>query len=154
TPGDWTWSYHRSPEELIANRRAALEKFLADYAAGLRAGRYLAGELPRLPLAANSFGLAVCSHLLFLYSELLDREFHVQSIRELCRVAAEVRVFPLLTLRREPSGHLAAVRDALAADGWRSEVVPVNYELQRGGNEMLKLFRSPRQPAGACAGRC
>src|SRR5258705_8970220 len=31
TPGDWTWSYHHSPDDLLANRRAALEAFLTDY---------------------------------------------------------------------------------------------------------------------------
>src|SRR4051794_16355418 len=35
TPGDWTWDYHRDPDDLLANRRAALETFLADYERGL-----------------------------------------------------------------------------------------------------------------------
>jgi hypothetical protein len=142
TPDDWTWSYHRDPDDLLANRRAALERFLADYERGLREGRYLAGELPCLPFASSSFGLAVCSHLLFLYSDLLTEEFHIRGVRELCRVAREVRIFPLLTLARKPSPHLAAVRAALKADGWSAEVVRVDYELQRDGNQMLRVFRA------------
>jgi hypothetical protein len=142
TPDDWTWSYHRDPDDLLANRRAALESFLADYERGLRDCRYVVGELPSLPFASGSFRLAVCSHLLFLWSALLSESFHIESLRELCRVAHEVRVFPLLTLRREPSPHLDAVRSALDAEGWTSEVVRVNYELQRGGNEMLRVFRA------------
>ena len=142
TPNDWTWSYHQGPDDLLANRRAALESFLADYECGLRDHRYIVGELPLLPFASRSFRLAVCSHLLFLYSDLLSEAFHIQSLRELCRVAHEVRVFPLLTLRREPSPHLATVRSALGAEGWTSEVVCVNYELQRGGNQMLRVFRA------------
>jgi hypothetical protein len=142
TPGDWTWSYHRDPDRLLANRRAALESFLADYEHGLRDRRYIVGELPSLPFASGSFRLAVCSHLLFLYSGLLSEAFHIESLRELCRVAHEVRVFPLLTLRREPSPHLAAVQAALDAEGWTSEAVRVNYELQRGGNQMLRVFRA------------
>jgi len=141
TPDDWTWSYHRDPDHLLANRRAALESFLADYERGLRGCRYV-GRLPSLPFAAGSFRLAVCSHLLFLWSALLSESFHIESLRELCRVAYEVRVFPLLTLRREPSPHLAAVRSALDAEGWTTEVVRVNYELQRGGNQMLRVFRA------------
>jgi hypothetical protein len=144
TPEDWTWSYHRDPDDLLAHRVAALERFLADYEVGRAEGRYLAGELPELPFANEAFGLAVCSHLLFLYSDLLSEEFHVRSVRELCRVAREVRIFPLLTLQRERSPHLAAVRVALGA-GWSSEVVRVEYELQRGGHEMLRLFR-PSDP--------
>lgn len=46
----------------------------------------------------RSFDLAVCSHLLFLYSEHLSEDFHVESIKELCRVAGEARIFPLLEL--------------------------------------------------------
>ncbi len=142
TPDDWTWAYHCNPEDLAANRRAALERFLADYDAGLRERRYQVGELPELPFASNAFGLAVCSHLLFLYSDLLSESFHVRSVKELCRVAREVRLFPLLTLAGQPSPHLAAVRSSLAAEGWASEVVRVPYELQRGGNEMLRCFRA------------
>lgn len=141
TPDDWTWTYHRNPDDLCANRRAALERFLADYDAGKREQRYVVGELPALPFPANKFGLAVCSHLLFLYSDLLSAEFHVLSVRELCRVAREVRIFPLLSLDAEPSPHVAAVQTALATEGWKSEVVSVDYELQRGGNEMLRVFR-------------
>ena len=142
TPADWTWSFHCDPDDLLANRRAAIEMFLADYEAGLRERRYVVGELPSLPFDSGSFGLAVCSHLLFLYSDLLSEAFHIRSVRELCRVAREVRLFPLLTLRREPSPHIAAVRSALEAEGWTSEIVCVNYELQRGGNQMLRVFRA------------
>jgi len=141
TPDDWTWTYHRDPDDLLANRRSALEIFLADYERGLREQRYLAGELPSLPFPSASFRLAVCSHLLFLYSDLLSQDFHIRSVLELCRVAKEVRIFPLLTLRREPSRYLAPVRAALSAAGWATEIVSVNYELQRGGNQMLKIFR-------------
>lgn len=143
TPDDWTWSFHRDPDDLLTNRRAALEEFLTDYESGLLEGRYVAGELPKLPFEAGSFGLAVCSHLLFLYSDLLNLGFHVHALRELCRVAGEVRVFPLLTLKREPSPHLTEVRAALEKEGWMNEVVRVNYELQRGANQMLRVWRRP-----------
>ncbi|MCP5527356.1 MAG: SAM-dependent methyltransferase [Verrucomicrobiales bacterium] len=142
TPDRWVWGYHRDPDGLLRHRRAALEGFLADYDHGKRAGRYLVAGLPELPFGARRFRFAVCSHLLFLYSEQLSAGFHVRSIRELCRVADEVRVFPLLNLAGEPSPHLEAVRRTLAEDGWKSDVVRVDYELQRGGNEMLRLFRA------------
>jgi len=142
SPEDWTWGFHRDPDDLCANRRTALERFLADYDQGKRERRYLTGELPELPFDSNSFGLAVCSHLLFLYSDLLSEEFHVRAVLELCRVAEEVRIFPLLTLARKPSPHLEAVRRAVEAQDWTSRVEQVNYELQRGGNEMLRIVRN------------
>ena len=140
TPEDWVWGYHRNPEELLSSRRAALERFLADYEQGAQAQRYIVGELPSLPFENGTFALALCSHLLFLYSELLSEEFHIQAVKELLRVAEEVRIFPLLTLAREPSPHLAAVRAALHSQNITSEIVTVDYELQRGGNQMLRIF--------------
>lgn len=142
TPNDWVWSFHGDPDGLLANRRSALEKFLADYETGLRERRYVAGELPALPFDAGSFGLALCSHLLFLYSDLLSADFHIRALRELCRVAREVRVFPLLTLQRKPSPHLSSVRAGLEKDGWATDVIRVNYEFQRGSNEMLRVGRT------------
>ena len=65
----------------------------------------------------------------------------IRSVRELCRVAREVRVFPLLSLKREPSPHLDDVRSAVETDGWASEVVGVDYELQPGANQMLRVFK-------------
>ena len=54
--------------------------------------------LPTLPFADRSFDLALSSHFLFLYTEQFDESFHRSSIVEMCRVADEVRVFPLLAL--------------------------------------------------------
>lgn len=141
TPDDWVWSFHRDPDDLLANRRLALERFLEDYELGLRDGRYIVAELPLLPFDSGSFGMALCSHLLFLYSDLFPADFHVQALRELCRVAREVRVFPLLTLKRQRSPHLSPVRSELEKEGWLTEVVRVNYEFQLGGNEMLRISK-------------
>jgi hypothetical protein len=85
------------------------------------------------------FDLAICSHLLFLYSEQLTAKFHISSIKELCRVASEVRVFPLLELGAKTSRHLQTVTDGLTAEGYSVTIVPVPYEFQRGGNQMMKV---------------
>ena len=137
----WNWDYHGDPDGLLVNRRRALNQFLADYDVGRQQGRYQIASLPELPFADGQFDLALCSHLLFLYSEHLSEEFHVQSVSELCRVAREVRIFPLLTLSHQPSPHLVPVRARLEQVGWASEIVRVNYEFQKGGNEMLRVFR-------------
>jgi hypothetical protein len=137
--GDWSWTFHRDVDDLRATRRAALGRFLADYSLRPCPPRYAVGELPSLPFGPGSFGLAVCSHLIFLYSDLLSEAFHKRALLELCRVAREVRVFPLLTLGGQRSPHVDPVRFALAEAGWGSEIVPVAYELQRGGNQMLRV---------------
>jgi hypothetical protein len=137
----WNWDYHGDPDGLLVNRRRALNQFLADYDLGRQQSRYQVASLPVLPFADGQFDLALCSHLLFLYSEHLSEDFHIQSVSELCRVAREVRIFPLLTLAHQPSPHLAPVRARLEQAGWASEIVRVQYEFQKGGHEMLRIFQ-------------
>jgi len=141
TLNKWNWDYHCNPDGLLANRRKAMAKFLADYKAGRQAGRYQIASLPKLPFSDGDFNLALCSHLLFLYSDQLSEEFHVQAVLELCRVAREVRIFPLLTLSHQPSPHVIPVRARLQQAGWSNEIVRVNYEFQKGGDKMLRIFR-------------
>ena len=134
------WTYFKTPDDLERCRVGAMDRFLDDFDAGKIEGRYLTGELPQLPFADGAFDLAVVSHLLFLYSKLMDAELHIASIRELLRVSREVRIFPLLDLTAKPSVHLQAVMDALESE-WKVRVVKVDYEFQIGGNEMLVIGR-------------
>ncbi|MBD2176412.1 SAM-dependent methyltransferase [Pseudanabaena sp. FACHB-1998] len=143
SPSNWIWKYHKSPADLQANREKAIALFLEDYEQGKSASRYLKAELPRLDFADQQFQLALCSHFLFLYSAHLSLEFHLDSIRELCRIAEEVRIFPILTLAQERSPYLDTVRESLAKDGITSEIIQVAYELQRGGNQMI-IFKNYR----------
>lgn len=136
---EFVWSRIRSLEELGQVRMGAMRDFLADYPQGKCAGRYLHGELPRLPFPDGSFDLALCSHFLFLYSEHNDCAFHLRSLRELCRVAREVRVFPVMELGSVRSRHVDNVVSELYAEGYQVSIEGVSYEFQKGGNEMLRL---------------
>jgi hypothetical protein len=126
-------------EQLGQVRLAAMRTFLADYDIGRGAGRYVEAELPMLPFADSVFDLALCSHLLFLYSMQLGEGFHRAAVRELCRVASEVRIFPLLALggSRSPFVDLCALDARNAGDHVSIEHVP--YEFQRGGNQMMRI---------------
>jgi SAM-dependent methyltransferase len=136
---DFVWNRFKSVTELVAARMNAMQVFLTDFEAGLEQGRYVPAELPNLPFFDGTFDLALCSHFLFLYSEHHDAQFHIQALRELCRVAQEVRIFPLLELSGAPSRHLPQVMNALEAGGCTVKIEPVNYEFQKGGNQMLRL---------------
>jgi len=140
----YVWMQIRSVEELGEVRMRAMRDFLSDFEKGLGQERYLSAELPQLPFPDGAFDLALCSHFLFLYSEHFDSAFHIQSLRELCRMAGEVRVFPIVELDSTRSRHLDAVLSELATDGYLLEIEKVPYEFQRGGNEMLRLER--REP--------
>jgi hypothetical protein len=136
---DFVWDHFKSVTELVAARMKAMQVFLADFDDGLQQGRYVPAELPDLPFFDGTFDLALCSHFLFLYSEHHDAQFHIQALRELCRVAQEVRIFPLLELSGAPSRHLPEVINALEAGGCTVQIESVNYEFQKGGNQMLRL---------------
>jgi hypothetical protein len=85
--------------------------------------------------------LALCSHFLFLYSDCFGFEFHLESIKEMCRIAKEVRIFPLLTLKGERSLYIDRIKNEIQRLGVKSEIVKVKYELQKGGSEMI-VFNS------------
>lgn len=137
---DFVWTDIASPAALGKLRLKTMARFLADFPAGKTAGRYQSYSLPTLPFADQTFDLALCSHFLFLYSGQFSADFHCQSIQEMLRVAGEVRIFPLITLEGAPSPHLEKVYKWLAASGLRYEVKTVDYEFQRGGNRMLRIW--------------
>jgi hypothetical protein len=138
---DFVWTDIASVDELGRVRMAAMTTFLEDFDRGKSEGRYVDAELPSLPFADGSFELALCSHLLFLYTAQLGQPFHHDSVRELCRVAREVRVFPLLALGGLPSPLVEPVVEALRRDGFQADIDRVKYEFARGGNEMLRITR-------------
>ena len=86
--------------------------------------------------------LALCSHFLFLYSHHFSYNFHKQAISELCRVAKEVRIFPLVTLAGDKSIYVNDIHAYLRNQGYGVTIEPVPYEFQRGGNEMMKIQNS------------
>ena len=135
---DYIWRSIKSPDELERRRMQAMHTFLDDYEEGCEEGRYRAASLPSLPFQGKAFNYGLCSHLLFLYSPQLDEQQHVKSVLELCRVAQEVRIYPLVSIEdNKPSKHLPAVLSALTAAGYDYEEVPVTYEFQRGAKTML-----------------
>ncbi|QIN80871.1 SAM-dependent methyltransferase [Rubrobacter marinus] len=144
--GRFSWRKMGSPERLGKLRRSAMETFLEDFPRGLDEGRYVEGGLPELPFDDGAFGLALCSHFLFTYSAQLSEGFHLDSILEMCRVAEEARVFPLLAStvhavggEGEASPHLGPVVDGLEERGYEARVERVPYEFQKGGDEMLRV---------------
>ncbi len=137
-----TW--HGTIERHEEIRMAAVRRFLDDFATGMREGRYRAAALPNLPFSDGDFEIALSSHFLFLYSNHFDADRHVACIAEMMRVAAEARIFPLLDLDGEPSRHVEPVRNALNERGFESEIRRVDYEFQKGGNDMLRVYRSGR----------
>jgi hypothetical protein len=142
----YIWKNFANVEELGQARLASMEKFLEDFSSDQAeepdSQRYRAESLPILTFEDRRFDLCLCSHLLFLYAEQLSLEFHLASIRELLRVAEEVRIFPLLQLNCEPCPYLDLVIQEFSGAGYNVQVLPVEYEFQRGGDRMLKISKN------------
>ncbi len=130
-------------DEAEAERRAAAQRFIADYEAHFAHGRYVGGVLPRLPFFDGTFDLVLCAHLLFTYAARFDFDWHLAALRELVRVSAgEVRIHPIVGPDGKPYPGLARLRRELKAEGIASQIVDVDYEFFTGANAMLVLRRA------------
>lgn len=133
----YLWKSIPSVEDLGKVRLNAMEKFMIDYEIGKSENRYIEGALPELDFHDQQFELALCSHYLFLYSEQVSLQTHIESIAELCRVAQEVRIYPLTALNGDISPHLNDVTSKLTEKGKTTSLVDVSYQFQKGANQML-----------------
>jgi len=133
----YAWTYFADPDHHGRIREDAAGRFSADI--NDHPEQYVPGRLPSLPFGDNSFDLVLSSHLLFSYSDILDHQFHIDSITELARISrGEVRIFPLVAVGEPtPYPRLGELLEELAASGIDGRIVKVNYEFQRGADEML-----------------
>jgi hypothetical protein len=138
----FTWAWYGSAESRALVRARALAAFVRDF--GEHPRTYLAGRLPQLPLADDCADLALSSHLLFTWADVLDEQWHAEALAEMLRVAPEARVFPLVVRGKgDRVVFLAGLLDRMRDLGHGVEVRRVGYELQRGAHRMLVITRSP-----------
>lgn len=137
---DYIWENIKSVDELIDIRLTAMNNFIKDYESGKKENRYIHNALPKLSFRNGSFDLVLSSHFLFLYSEHVDLQFHIDSILEMCRVSKEeVRIFPLLNLKNEKSEYLEPILKILNDRGFETKIIKTDYEFQKGANELLSI---------------
>ena len=141
-PDDFVWDFFVNPKHCGCHRLETMQIFLQDYEMGKVQGRYLPQSLPKLSFDDEQFDLAVCSHLLFLYSNQLSFVFHRESMQELCRVSREVRIFPLLALNCRKSPYVSPIQSYFRDMDFTVDVCPVPYEFQKGGNIMMRICRN------------
>ncbi|MGB0437063.1 MAG: hypothetical protein ACPGIJ_08855 [Mycobacterium sp.] len=140
-PEQYRWAFFDNAEHHHRSRSRAGQLFARDFHD--HPDRYVPGELPRLPFPDGRFDLVLSSHLLFSYADRLTPTFHHHTIVELVRLACtEVRIFPLVAMGSIPY-QLDDLLATLRAQGIDSRIVPVDYEFQAGGNQMLVCRRPP-----------
>jgi hypothetical protein len=127
-----------SPKALLESATRTASIFFKDYEAGMSEGRYVCASLPSLPFGDYQFNLALCSH--WLFSESPDSFFQIQAIKELMRVAGEVRIYPLLNRDDETAASLGPVMMALQQENFGVELREVDFELKKEGNAMLRVW--------------
>ncbi|EHL31657.1 hypothetical protein [Legionella drancourtii] len=127
-------------DKLIEQRQQGMKQFFADYEQGKAEGRYYGVEDYHLPYPDFSFDFALSAHYLFADLEEQTVEFHLNVIRELARVAAEVRIFPLIDRKGNTSELLGPVLLQLQKENYGVEVREVDYHLHKAENAMLRIW--------------
>lgn len=140
----YDWDVRGSLVGHEAARRAAAERMLDDLASAPE--RYIAGALPALPLADDSADLALCSHLLFTYSDRMDLVDHVDAIVEMARVAPEVRIYPLVDHSGNPMPEfIRSVISRLKKARLTCRIEPVERPFQLAATTRLVVERTPNR---------
>lgn len=134
-----------SIDALIQKRREGMHQFFADYEKGKLEKRYLGITDYQLPFSDFYFDYAISSHYLFADLDDQDVDFHLTIIKELARVAKEVRIFPLIDRYNKPSPFLGPVLLGLQQENFGVEVKEVLYHLQQSGNAMLRVWANQCQ---------
>lgn len=132
--------FYQTPEILLQVRLSAMNRFLSDYEAGKGAGRYREGSLPDLAFLPEKFDLVLCSHFIFSYSGHLSGAFHKDAIKQMLKKGNELRIFPICSLDGSSSPYLPEVELLLKQLKFEYQIEEVDYEFQKGGNRMLRIF--------------
>lgn len=135
-------SRYGSFEQLVNYRRKGIESFFADFEDGLVSKRYLPITTDELPFPDFQFDFALIANNFFADLDYQTVEYHIAKIKELARVAKDVRIFPLVDANGTPSNLLGPIIMGLYQDNFRVEVKDVAYYLQHRGNAMLRVWAS------------
>jgi hypothetical protein len=127
-------------DAFIASRRQGMAHFFSDYEQGKREGRYLAVTEDTLPFLDHTFDTALSTHYLFVDAEDHEVDMHLQTIRELARVAKEVRIFPLMDRHGHASSLLGPVLLGLQQEEYGVEVREVMPHRGTKGHAMLRVW--------------
>ncbi|MDF1645853.1 MAG: hypothetical protein P1U61_02575 [Legionellaceae bacterium] len=139
-PSQFNVACYGGMDAFLESRRAGMHLFFKDYERGVFEGRYKALSGIQLPVDDFTFDLALSSHYLFVGSNEQSVDFHLKTIRELVRVAKEVRIFPLVEREGEPSALLGPVLLGLQQANLGAEVREVSCALYPEGNAMLRVW--------------
>lgn len=92
-----------------------------------------------LPFADFSFDFALCAHYLFDDSGIKDIAYHLNVLRELARVAKEIRIYPI-DKAGQVSPLLGPVLLGLQQENYGAEVRQVETSPERLNHALLRVW--------------
>ncbi len=85
---------------------------------------------------------------MFTYDDRFDYEFHLQSILSMAKLSGEIRIFPLVDMNNSKAGSdnpfspfVYRLLDELPEFGLTAEIVPVDFEFQRGAGFVMRICK-------------
>ncbi len=123
---------------LIAQWEHSLELFLVDYETGKKQGRYRAMDLPPFSAVEETFELLLCTD--FLFNPPGNSGTAQEMMNELCKLAAEVRIFPLPQDKNAVSAELGPLMLALQQRNFGVEIRAVDYPPCHQASAMLRIW--------------
>ncbi len=137
---EFVWSFFKNLNDLKSHRMQSCLDFNRDYKIN-RGKKYIKADLTQLPFEDESFDMVLCAHLLFIYDHRLNWNFHLSAVEEMIRVSSnEVRIYPLVKNKGKKSIFVDKLIKNLP-EGLETEIVEVDYQFRRGGNEMLRIVK-------------
>ena len=138
TAHNYRWVYYKDLGDLKRHREDAYERFLTHFR--LDPLLYIKTEFPQTSFQDNEFTVSLVSHLLFMYDDRLDYNFHKQSILELSRVTSrEIQIYPLTNLKAQKSSFVNQLMQDQDLSGLEILVDRIDFEFVKNANERLTI---------------
>lgn len=136
----YNWVFYRDIEDLKRHREKAYISFL--HHQHKNPTRYIPASLPETCFQDNEFFITLVSHLLFLFEDRFDYEFHKRSILELARITRrEIRIYPLTNLRAERSSLVERLMEDKDFTDLKFAIKKANFEFIKNANEFLVITK-------------
>ncbi len=133
------WRFFKDMQALENKKKKAYKLFIEDF--GIHSTkRYVPVEYPSTNFRDNQFTVSLVSHLLFLYEDKLDYDFHKKTISELLRITSkEIRIFPLVNLKGKKSHFVEPLMHDKDFENLKMFIKKVGYEFIKNSNKMMVI---------------
>ena len=88
----------------------------------------------------DEFDLCLCDHMLFDRNKNSSVDYHVDTIKALCNVAKEVRIFPITADEQVVAELIGPVMLNLQQQNFGVEIKPVESDDNQAENTMMRIW--------------